>query len=142
MNLRASVARSDLWETPCDLFAALDAEFRFDLDACASPGSEKCPRYFRPADHSLAQPWRGVVWCNPPYGRRIGRWIQKAWESSQNGATVVCLIPASTDTAWWHDYVMRGEVRFIRGRLCFGNAGYGRAPFPSAVVVFRPKGGE
>lgn len=74
---------------------------------------------------------------NPPYGRTIGKWVRKAWEASREGATVVCLLPARTDTAWWHDYCMRGEVRFIRGRLKFGDSKSG-APFPSAVVVFRP----
>lgn len=75
---------------------------------------------------------------NPPYGRGIGQWMQKAYESAQMGATVVCLVPARTDTAWWHDYAMRGEVTFIRGRLKFGNA-KNSAPFPSALIVFKPK---
>jgi site-specific DNA-methyltransferase (adenine-specific) len=75
---------------------------------------------------------------NPPYGREIGSWIRKAWESSREGATVVCLLPARTDTRWWHDYVMRaGEIRLVRGRLRFGQA-VASAPFPSAVVIFRP----
>ena len=75
---------------------------------------------------------------NPPYGRGIGQWMQKAYESAQMGATVVCLVPARTDTAWWHDYAMRGEITFIRGRLKFGNA-KNSAPFPSALIVFKPK---
>ena len=73
---------------------------------------------------------------NPPYGRTIARWVRKAYESSMSGATVVCLLPARTDTKWWHNYVMRGEIRLIRGRLRFGNS-KNSAPFPSAVVVFR-----
>lgn len=73
---------------------------------------------------------------NPPYGREIGKWVQKAYESAQQGATVVCLIPSRTDTKWWHDYCMKGEIRFIKGRLKFGTATY-NAPFPSAVVIFR-----
>lgn len=72
---------------------------------------------------------------NPPYGNVIGKWIMKAWESSQQGTKVVCLIPSRTDTAWWHDYVMKGEIRFIRGRLKFGGA-KNSAPFPSAIVIF------
>lgn len=78
---------------------------------------------------------------NPPYGREIGRWMRKAWESAQQGALVVCLVPARTDTAWWHDYAAKGEIRFLRGRVKFGNARNG-APFPSAVVVFRPARAE
>ncbi len=86
----------------------------------------------------MSQQWQGRVFCNPPYGREIGRWIAKAWESAEKGAcdVVVCLVPARVDTAWWHDYCARGEVRFLRGRVRFGGADSG-APFPSAVVVFR-----
>ena len=73
---------------------------------------------------------------NPPYGREIGKWLKKAYESSINGAIVVCLIPARTDTAWWHDYVMKGKIRFIRGRLKFGGS-KNSAPFPSAIVIFQ-----
>jgi len=74
---------------------------------------------------------------NPPYGREIGKWVKKAYESAQSGATVVCLVPARTDTAWWHDYCAKGEIRFVRGRLKFGGS-KNSAPFPSAVVIFRP----
>lgn len=75
---------------------------------------------------------------NPPYGREIGDWMRKAYQScNQNGALVVCLVPARTDTAWWHDYAMKGEIRFLRGRLKFGGAET-NAPFPSALVIFRP----
>ena len=73
---------------------------------------------------------------NPPYGRSIGQWVSKAYEASQTGATVVCLLPARTDTRWWHTYAMKGEIRFIKGRLKFGNA-KANAPFPSALVIFR-----
>lgn len=125
------------WATPQDFFDALDREFSFDLDVCATSENNKCAEYFSPHDDGLKQEWTGTCYMNPPYGRQIGKWIQKAYESSLNGATVVCLIPARTDTAYWHDYVMRGEIRFIRGRLYFGS-GTGAAPFPSAVVVFRP----
>jgi len=130
-------SRSDEWATPRAEFLTLDEEFGFTLDACATPENAKCARFYTKADDGLAQSWRGVVWMNPPYGKAIGRWMRKAYRSSQEGATVVCLVPARTDTAWWHSYAVRGEVRFIRGRLKFG-AGTGSAPFPSAVVVFRP----
>ncbi len=124
------------WATPRDFFGELDKEFAFELDVCALPENAKCARYFTPEDDGLAQEWRGKCWMNPPYGREIGDWMRKAYESSQGGATVVCLVPARTDTAWWHDYAANGEIRFIRGRLKFGGA-KANAPFPSAVVIFR-----
>lgn len=128
------------WETPQEFFDRLDAEFHFDLDVCATAENAKCARYFTPEEDGLAQEWGGTCFMNPPYGREIGKWVRKAYEEAQKGATVVCLLPARTDTAWWHDYVMRAvEIRFIRGRLRFGGAANG-APFPSAVVVFRPGG--
>lgn len=126
------------WATPQWLFDALAREFAFTLDPCATAENAKCRRFFTAADDGLAQDWHGdVVFMNPPYGTVIGRWMQKAFDSAQAGATVVCLVPARTDTAWWHDYAMRGEIRLLRGRLKFGNA-KNSAPFPSAVVVFRP----
>jgi phage N-6-adenine-methyltransferase len=128
------------WATPDALFHELDDEFHFALDVCATAENTKCPAFFG-ADEAwsaLVKPWQGICWCNPPYGRGIGQWIQKAYESAQAGATVVMLIPSRTDTRWWHDYVMKAsEIRFIRGRLKFGDAKW-NAPFPSAVVVFRP----
>lgn len=127
---------SDDWATPVDLFAELDGEFHFDVDVCASPTNAKCSRFFSREDNGLQQTWSDTCWMNPPYGRSIGLWMAKAWESSQAGATVVCLVPARTDTAWWHEYATRGEIRYLRGRLRFGNATHS-APFPSAVVVFR-----
>jgi phage N-6-adenine-methyltransferase len=125
------------WSTPQNLFDELDAEFGFELDVCATSANAKCRRYFTPADDGLAQAWRGVCWMNPPYGDEIARWVRKALESSLLGATVVCLVPARTDTRWWQDVCELGEVRFLRGRLRF-NGGRTGAPFPSAVVVFRP----
>ena len=125
------------WESPQYLFDGLNAEFGFDRDLCATPENAKCREFFTPDDDALVQRWEGVCWMNPPYGRGIERWMKKAFESAQAGATVVCLIPARTDTKWWHDYVMKAdEIRFLRGRLKFGNS-KNSAPFPSAVVVFR-----
>lgn len=130
-------SNTDLWETPQDFFDRLNAEFHFDLDVCALPENAKCKRYFTPTQDGLLQDWRGVCWMNPPYGRKIGLWVRKAYETAvSGGGTVVCLLPARTDTAWWHDYAMQGEVRFIRGRLKFGGS-KNSAPFPSAVVVFK-----
>lgn len=132
-------SQTDVWATPDDLFAELHAEFGFTLDVCALPSNAKCECYFTPEQDGLSQEWTGVCWMNPPYGRHIGEWIGKALNSSQSGATVVCLIPARTDTRWWHDLVTKAsEVRFIKGRIHFGNAAT-PAPFPSAVVIFRPR---
>jgi DNA N-6-adenine-methyltransferase (Dam). len=130
-------SETDEWPTPQDFFDKLNEEFHFTLDVCATPENAKCPRYFTKSENGLLQKWEGICWMNPPYGREIGQWVKKAYESAIGGATVVCLLPARTDTSWWHDYCMKGEVRFIRGRLKFGGASE-NAPFPSAVVIFRP----
>ena len=133
-------SKRDDWETPLSLFEGLRAEFGIELDVCALPGNAKCPAYFGPEEDGLAQRWQGVCWMNPPYGRAIGEWVRKAWASAEQGATVVCLLPARTDTAWWHEYVQKAaEIRFLRGRVRFVGAERS-APFPSAVVIFRPKG--
>jgi phage N-6-adenine-methyltransferase len=130
-------SKTDEWATPQQFFDEVDREFGFDLDACATPLNAKCERYFTRADDGLAQEWAGRVWLNPPYGRSIGDWMAKAWEASQTTAElVVCLVPVRTDTRWWHEHAAHGEVRFLRGRLKFGDA-ENSAPFPSALVVFR-----
>jgi phage N-6-adenine-methyltransferase len=129
---------TDQWATPQEVFDRLDAEFHFELDVCALPNNAKCRRFFTPKTNGLTQQWSGVCWMNPPYGREIGKWMKKAYESSLEGATVVCLVPARTDTAWWHDFAAKGEIRFVRGRLYFGSATCA-APFPSAIVVFRER---
>ena len=131
-------SKTDLWETPQDFFEKLDREFGFELDVCALPENAKCSRYFSPMDDGLEQDWTGVCWCNPPYGREIEKWVKKAYISAIEGAPVVMLLPARTDTRWFHDWIYgKTEIRFIRGRLKFGGAEYG-APFPNMVVVFRP----
>ena len=127
---------TDLWATPQDFFDRLDAEFGFHLDVCANAENAKCVAFYTKEMDGLTQPWFGTCWMNPPYGREIGHWMRKAYESSQQGATVVCLVPSRTDTAWWHNYAMKGEIRFVRGRLKFGGHA-NSAPFPCAVVVFR-----
>ena len=131
---------TDQWPTPQTFFDVWAARFVFELDVCADAGNAKCSRFFSVDDDGLAQSWApAVCWMNPPYGREIGKWVRKACEESRRGATVVCLLPARTDTAWWHDYVIpHAEVTFVRGRLKFGSAKAG-APFPSAVAVFRPE---
>lgn len=128
---------TDQWATPQALFDEIAQEFNFETDVCALPSSAKCKNYFTPEDDGLSQEWRGVCWMNPPYGREIGRWMKKAYESSQAGATVVCLVPARTDTEWWWQYARHGLIRIIKGRLKFGDA-KSSAPFPSALVIFSP----
>jgi len=125
---------TDMWETPQSLFDELNLEFAFTCDVCSTDENKKCEYHFTPKDDGLAMLWGGVCWMNPPYGREIGKWMRKAYESRLT-ATVVCLVPARTDTAWWWDYAMRGEIRFIRGRLKFGGHS-NSAPFPSAIVIF------
>lgn len=126
------------WETPQWLFDKLNSVFRFTLDAAATPETAKTPGYYTPQADALTMPWIGRVWLNPPYGRAIGLWMEKARHEAIEGAAelVVCLIPARTDTAWWHDHVRHGSVWFLRGRLKFGSAA-NSAPFPSAIVLFR-----
>lgn len=140
MNAYMPKSETVEWGTPQDLFDSLDAEFHFTLDAAASDLNFKVSNYLTADDDSLNCDWDGhTVWLNPPYGRVLNLWIRKAWEESQKGATVVCLVPARTDTAWWHDYAMRGEIRFIRGRVKYVRSdGFSdSAPFGSAIVVFR-----
>lgn len=132
-------SKTDLWETPQDLFDSLNDEFHFELDVCALPENAKCEKFYTPAQDGLAQPWRGVCWCNPPYGREIGEWVRRGLFVSAAGSTVVMLLPARTDTKWFHDYILgQAEIRFIRGRLKFGGS-KNSAPFPSMVVIFRGK---
>lgn len=109
-------------------------------DVCATKVNAKCEKYYTKKEDGLSQQWHGNCWMNPPYGREIGKWMKKALEASKEGALVACLVPARTDTAWWHEYAMKGEIRFIRGRLKFGGS-QNSAPFPSAVVIFRPQKG-
>lgn len=124
---------NEVWETPQDLFNILDSEFHFDIDVCATAENAKCANFFSPLDNGLSQDWYGVCWMNPPYGKKIGSWMKKAMEAK---TTVVCLVPARTDTKWWHEYAMKAkEIRFIKGRLKFGHS-KNSAPFPSAVIVF------
>ena len=128
---------TDLWYTPQYIFDNLNQEYNFTLDVCATSENTKCNIYFTEEDNALIQEWIGICWMNPPYGRNISKWIKKAYESAQKGATVVCLLPAKTDTAWWHDFITKSsEIRFIKGRLKFGDCA-NPAPFPSVIVVFR-----
>lgn len=134
-------SKTDMWSTPQDFFEKYNKIYDFEIDVCASPDNAKCEKYYTERENGLLQTWSGACWMNPPYGRTINKWMKKAYESSLDGATVVCLVPARTDTAWWHDYAMKGEVEFIRGRLKFGGA-KNSAPFPSAIVVFKQNIGK
>ena len=137
MNGGMFASGSDDWETPQEFFEEIDRIFHFDLDVCATSANAKCERYFTKAENGLSKAWIGICWMNPPYGREISLWVRKAYKSSlENGAVIVCLLPARTDTRWWHNYVIAyaQSVEFIKGRLRF--SGKGPAPFPSALVVF------
>ena len=135
-------SKTDLWATPQNFFDELNQEFNFTLDVCAIPENAKCKNYFTPDVDGLLQKWSGTCWCNPPYGREISKWVEKAYNASAEGATVVMLLPARTDTKWFHDFIYnKAEIRFIKGRLKFGNAS-ASAPFPSMVVIFRGENNE
>ena len=146
MNRVHFSSKSDEWETPQAFFDELDREFHFVGDVCATRKNAKCEAFIEKRRDALSVDWNkffrmGPLWMNCPYGRNItGMWVRKAVEMYGLERTIVCLLPARTDTSWWHDYVIGGgaEVRFVRGRLKFGGAKHG-APFPSAVVIFRAK---
>lgn len=148
------------WETPQDLFDALNRRFGFEVDVAAEAHNAKCARFFSPEVDGLSQRWEGVCWMNSPYGRDLPRWVEKARRSALEGATVVCLVPVRPDTRWWQDLVTeplgglvatgwdhassrltlvgsRGttEITFVRGRLKFAGARHG-APFPSAIIAY------
>lgn len=133
------------WETPRDLFERLDAFWHFDLDVAASDTNHLCADYYTKETDGLSHSWAGHrVWCNPPYGRDVARWVEKAYRETRDGVTcVVMLIPARTDTRWYHDWIENkaAEIKFLRGRLKYGLGGVAQnsAPFPSMLVRF---GGE
>ena len=127
-------SKTDLWATPQTFYDMLDKEFHFTLDVCAIAENAKCDNYYTPEIDGLKQEWTGVVWCNPPYGRDIKKWVEKAYNSK---CKVVMLLPARTDTNWFHNYIYKkAEIRFIKGRLKFGG-GKNAAPFPSMICIFR-----
>lgn len=136
-------SKTDNWATPQDFFDELNREFHFDLDPAADNNNHKCDNYFTIAENGLLQSWNGnSVFCNPPYGREIGKWVEKAYkENEKYGNTIVMLLPARTDTKWFHEYIYhKAEVRFIRGRLKFSGAKF-NAPFPCMVVIYKQKQG-
>ncbi len=147
-------SKSDEWETPQDLFDKLNKEFNFTLDPCSTHENHKCDKYYTMEDDGLAKDWSGeTVFVNPPYGRSIGKWVEKCYKENLKGVTVVMLIPARTDTSWFHNYIYNNpnvEIRFLKGRLKFvnrllpswnedGEYKLSPAPFPSMIVVFNTK---
>jgi phage N-6-adenine-methyltransferase len=137
------MVRADDWETPPEVFGPLDREFGFTLDVAASAANAKCAAFLTTDDDGLVADWgANVCWCNPPYGAIIGRWVRKAWLASKYGATVVMLVPARTDTAWWHDYAIKGDVRFLRGRVYFLRRGQSITNLRQQRRQVRPDDGE
>jgi phage N-6-adenine-methyltransferase len=137
-------SRTEEWPTPQDFFEALDQEFNFTLDPCATRHNAKCRTFFTKETDGLKKEWGSHrVFCNPPYGRQMSAWARKCFEASQSGATVVMLAHARTDTRWFHDWVYgkAHEIRFIKGRLKFGGS-RNSAPFPSLVAVYQPSHAE
>lgn len=132
---------TDEWETPWEFFLLLDNEFHFTLDVCSTDQNAKCEKHYTKEQNGLAQDWTGeTVWCNPPYGKDIWKWCRKCLEfSAGGGGTAVMLLPARTDTGWFHDFVYgKAEIRFIRGRLHFNGSKW-NAPFPSMIAIYRGK---
>lgn len=135
-------SNTDQWATPQQFFDELNKEFNFTLDPCADSQNHKCEKYFTKEEDGLKQDWGGYcVFCNPPYGKAIQKWVEKCYrEGTKENTVVVLLIPARTDTKYFHDYIVhRSEIRFVKGRLKFGESKCG-APFPSMIVIFRGPG--
>lgn len=139
MNKGLFTSKTDEWETPQELFDKLNKEFNFELDVCATKENAKCKEYYSKGENGLKQRWSKVNWMNPPYGREIGNWIFKALKESQEGNKTVALLPARTDTKWFHDFIYNRifvDIRFLKGRLKFSNS-KNSAPFPSMIVIFK-----
>lgn len=132
------LSQSIYWNTPKDLFLKLNEEFNFDLDAAANEKNKTCEIFLDEEINSLTVDWHGKVFCNPPYSRNLHLWLQKAHqEISKNATVIVMLLPARTDTKWFHDFVLnKCEIRFIKGRLRFSEHKM-NAPFPSMIVIFK-----
>lgn len=133
-------SNSDEWYTPINFFKELDHEFNFTLDPCGCYESHLCKKYFDKFIDGMAQSWKDeIVFCNPPYSQ-VKQWVFKCWfENFYHNALVVLLIPARTDTKYFHQYIYNQpnvEIRFIKGRLKFSNS-KNSAPFPSMLVIFK-----
>ena len=130
-------SKTDNWATPQDIYDDLNRKHKFEVDVCANKQNAKCSKYYTEEQDGLKQKWEGTCWCNPPYGKPIGLWMEKAWKSSVMGAFVVCLVPARTDPKWWNTWVLKGEIEYLQGRLKFGDS-KNSAPFASALITYRP----
>ena len=145
LNKGMMSSNKDSWETPQDFFDKLNNKYHFSFDLAASDDNHKVDYYYTTKDDSLSKPWHkiaGNLWLNPPYGRKINDWVKKAYEESliKNRGAIVLLIPARTDTSYWHDYIFgKAEIKFLRGRLKFEVNGKSKdaAPFPSALVIYK-----
>lgn len=127
-----------VWATPWDFFNRLNRVFRFTLDVCALKENAKCESFYSPEEDGLAKDWLGGVWCNPPYGKDITAWVRKASEEITKDYCdfIVMLLPARTDTLWFHSYVYgKARVEFVKGRIRFGNSNMS-APFPSMLAIY------
>lgn len=135
INKGMMTSNSDDWATPQDLFDKINEYFNFTLDPCASDFNHKCKKYYTIKENGLSKSWKNeVVFCNPPYGREISKWVKKAYDEYYNGATIVMLLPARTDTKWFHEFIYnKFTIVFLKGRLKF-NDGKNSAPFPSMLV--------
>jgi len=133
-------SKSVEWATPQNIFDTLNEYFKFEVDVCATDENHKCDKYYTIEDDGLSKDWKETIYMNPPYGREIIKWMEKAYkDSSKYGNTIVCLVPSRTDTKWWHNYAMKSSIIiFLRGRLKFGDS-KNSAPFPSAIVIFNYK---
>lgn len=131
-----TMRKSEEWGTPLSVFGPLHEEFHFNLDPCATERNAKCILFHTRETDGLSSSWKGYgpVFMNPPF-HEVDRWVRKAYEESLGGETVVCLLPARVDTQWWHDYAIKGDIRWIRGRIKYEGAEH-NAPFPSVIVVF------
>lgn len=136
INKALFTSNTEEWPTPQNFFDSLNEEFKFTLDPCATKENAKCPKFYTKEDDGLVQSWDNeIVFCNPPYGRTIGQWVEKA--SLARGGVVVMLLPARTDTRYFHNFIYhKAEIRFLKGRLKFGDA-KNSAPFPSMVVIYK-----
>ena len=142
MNTDVMFSSVDMsWETPIDIFNELNSEFKFTLDPCASDTNHKCDKYYTEADDGLSKSWKDEnVFVNPPYGRELSKWVEKCYkESIESDGKIVMLIPARTDTKYFHKYIYhKSEIRFLKGRIKFLQNGevLNSAPFPSMVVIY------
>jgi site-specific DNA-methyltransferase (adenine-specific) len=128
------------WATPQEFYDAINARFGFTCDVCALPENAKHKNYYTPDVNGLVQAWSGVCWMNPPYNN-VPVWVEKAYQESQRGITVVALLASrSSETVWWHNYVMRAsEIWFVKNRLHFAKGGIrSRSNHASTIVIFTP----